>query len=128
MGGKNIVGIVTSGLGKGAVFVSIDYYKTMIKKKLGFEPYPGTLNLIVDKNHSDLLKDIIPIRIRGFKKDDKIFGGVSCYKIRINGINAALIVPDLTEHEENNIEIVAQVNLKSELKIKDGNKVTVELQ
>ena len=127
MGEIGFEGTITSGLGKGAVFVSIDYYKDNIREKLGFEPYPGTLNLEVGKGQQIQLSAITPIRIESFKKNGKAYGGASCYKIKIDGIDAAIIVPDLTEHEENMIEIVAPVNLKSELKVKDGNKVKIEL-
>jgi len=127
--GENIIleGTVTSGLGRGAVFISIGYYKGEIKKKLGFVPYHGTLNLIIAESQTTLLNDIDPIRIKGYKKDDKNYGGVNCYRAKINNINGSIVVPDLTEHEQNTIEFIAPVNLKSELKIKDGDKVKIEL-
>jgi len=127
MGDVVFEGIVTSGLGKGAVFMSIDYYKDSVKEKLGFEPYIGTLNLRVEKRQTSLLNDFDAIRIEGIKKDDKSFGGATCYKVKINDIDAAIIIPDLTEHDLDTIEIIAPVNLKSELKIKDGDKVNIEL-
>ncbi len=128
MGEMALEGFVTSGLGKGAVFMSIDYYKKNVREKLGFDPYPGTLNLRIDKGAAGLLKKLIPIRIGGFKKNSQSFGGADCYKIKINSINGSIIVPDLAENEESIIEIIAQVNLKSELKIKDGDKVKVIVQ
>jgi len=127
MGGTALEGIVVAGLGKGAVFMSIDHYKREFKDKLGFDPYPGTLNMTLNKEQTNLLKDINPIRIESFKKDNKTFGGVSCYKVKMNNIDGAIIVPDLTEHEEDMIEIIAPINLKSELNIKDGDKIKVEL-
>ena len=127
MGGTALEGIVVVGLGKGAVFMSIDHYKREFKDKLGFDPYPGTLNMTLNKGQTNLLKDINPIRIESFKKDNKTFGGVSCYKVKINNIDGAIIVPDLTEHEEDMIEIIAPINLKSELNIKEGDKIKVEL-
>ncbi len=131
MGGEVLEGIVTSGLGKGAVFMSIDYYKSKVREKLGFSPYIGTLNLKLDENSADLFKKIkktSPIRIEGFKKGNKTFGGSDCYKIRINAVNASIIIPDMTENEENIVEIIAPVNLKSELNIKDGDQVKIELK
>jgi len=119
-------GVVVAGLGKGAIFMSIDYYKKEFKDKLGFDPFPGTLNLTVNKEQTNLLKNIEPIRIESFKKDNKTFGGVNCYKVKINNIDGAIIVPDLTEYEDDMIEIIAPINLKSELKIKDGDKVNIE--
>lgn len=128
MEGIVLEGVVTSGLGKGAIFMSIDYYKEKIKEKLGFDPYPGTLNLRVDKEQTSLLKGINPIRIESFKKDGKNFGGASCYKARINNINGSIIVPDLTENEEDVVEVIAAINLKSKLGIKDGDKVKIQLE
>ena len=119
-------GTVVSGLGKGAVFVAIDYYKSQIKEKLGFVPYHGTLNIITNKNNAAVLEKINPIRIERFKKGGKTYGGVSCYKITIGLTKGAIIIPDLTEHEDI-IEIIAPVNLKSALKIKDGDRIKVEL-
>lgn len=127
MGDMVFEGIVTSGLGKGAVFMSINYYKEMIKEKLGFEAYPGTLNLLIDNEQLNTLKKIDTMRIDGFKKDGKTFGGARCYKIKINNIDGSIIIPDLTEHEENMVEVIAKVNLKSELQIKDGDKVKIQL-
>ena len=127
MGEMGFEGTITSGLGKGAVFLSIDYYKDSIKEKLGFDPYPGTLNLEIGEGQQIQLKAISPIRIESFKKSGKAYGGASCYKIKIDGIDAAIIVPDLTEHEENMVEVVAPVNLKSKLKVEDGDKVKIEL-
>ncbi len=119
-------GTIISGLGKGAVFIAIDYYKSQIREKLGFAPYHGTLNVATNKNNADILKKINPIRIESFKKGGKAYGGANCYKTKIKGINGAIIVPDLTEHEDV-IEIIAPVNLKSELKVKDGDKIKVEI-
>ena len=127
MGDVVFEGIVTSGLGKGAVFMSINYYKERIKEKLGFEAYPGTLNLLIDNEQLNTFKKIDPMRIDGFKKDGKTFGGARCYKIKINNIDGSIIIPDLTEHEENMVEVIAKVNLKSELQIKDGDKVKIQL-
>ncbi len=120
-------GTIASGLGRGAYFLSMGYYKGKLKNKLGFEPYLGTLNLHIGREKSGLLNKIMPIRIGSFKKGGKTYGGASCYRIKINGIDAAIIVPDLTEHGEKMVEVIAPVNLKSELKIKDGDKIKIEL-
>ena len=127
MGEIGFEGAITRGLGKGAVFLSIGHYKEKIKEKIGFEPHPGTLNLQIGRKKSGFLNKIAPIRVEGFKKEGKAYGGASCYKIRINGISAAIIVPDLTNHGENMVEVIAPVDLKSELNVKDGDKVNIEL-
>lgn len=121
-------GIVTSGLGKGAAFLALGHYKAQIKEKLGFVPYTGTLNIIISKNNPDIFKKIMPIRISSIKKNNKAYGGASCRKISMNGIKGAIIIPDLTEHDETLLEIIAPINLKSKLKIKDGDKIKLKLE
>ncbi|MBI2102015.1 CTP-dependent riboflavin kinase [Candidatus Woesearchaeota archaeon] len=119
-------GTVARGLGEGAFFVSMPHYQKEIRKKLGFEAYPGTLNLKVGKKHMNLLKNLVPIKINGFKLNNRTFGGASCYKAKIKNINGSVIVPDLTKHKDV-LEFIAPVHMKSELNLKDGSKIKVEL-
>ena len=128
MGAKTtaIDGIITRGLGEGAFFMSMPHYKNEIKKKLGFYAYAGTLNIKITENEFNSLRNNLPIKIEGYKKDNRIFGGAGCSKAKIKNINGAIIIPDLTKHK-NIIEFVAPVHLKSKLNLKDGDKVKIEL-
>ena len=123
---KIIDGIVVKGFGEGAFFMSMGHYKKEIKNKLGFNTYPGTLNLKVGKKQEDLLKNIKPIKIKGFKAGNKTFGGANCYKAKIKNINGAIIVPVINKHKDI-IEFISPFHIKSKLKIKDGDKIKVEL-
>ena len=38
-------GHIITGMGEGAYYMSLDGYKKQFKEKLGYEPYPGTLNI-----------------------------------------------------------------------------------
>ena len=67
----SLSGIIVRGLGEGAYFMSMQHYKDEIKKKLGFETYPGTLTLKITKKQTDSLKKIKVIGIKGFKKNNK---------------------------------------------------------
>lgn len=128
MADRNIIlsGTIVSGLGEGTYFMSMQHYQKEIKVKLGFNAYPGTLNLKVSKKQIELLKKIAPIKINGYKSGNKIFGEASCYRAKIKNINGSIILPDLTKHK-NVIEFIAPVHLKSELKFKDGDKIKIEL-
>ncbi|MBI2659487.1 CTP-dependent riboflavin kinase [Candidatus Woesearchaeota archaeon] len=124
---KNAInGTIVKGLGEGAYFMSMKHYQKEMQKKLGFKAYPGTLNLKVNKKQIDLLKKLLPIKINGFKQKNKAYGGADCYKSKINNVNGSIIVPHLTKHKDV-IEFIAPVHLKSELKLKDGDKIKVEL-
>lgn len=123
---KNIDGLIVRGLREGAYFMSMQHYQKEIKKKLGFSAYPGTLNIKVSKKQKTSLDDSGKILIEGFIKGDKTFGGIDCYKATIKNINGAVIIPHMTKHRDI-IEFIAPVHLKSSLKLKDGDKIKVEL-
>lgn len=120
-------GIVTSGLGEGSIFMSMEHYKKEIKNKLGFDAYPGTLNLKIKEDRLISLKKFNPIKIEGCKKNHEVFGGIRCYKAKINNINGAVIIPDINKHKKDIIEFIAPINLKLKLGIKDGDKISLKL-
>ncbi len=128
MGGKKtaLECTVTSGLGEGAFFMSMQHYKDEISKKLDIDTYQGTLNLKLSEEELNSIKKIQPIRIEGHKSGNKTFGGISCYKAKIKGINGAVIIPDLTKHK-GIIEFISSVHLRSKLNLNDEDKVKVEL-
>ncbi|MBI2652943.1 CTP-dependent riboflavin kinase [Candidatus Woesearchaeota archaeon] len=126
---KNIIlsGVIVRGLGEGTYFMSMQHYQKEIKKRLGFNAYPGTLNLKLEKKQRDIFKNLTPIKIDGFKSNNKKFGGANCYRAKIKNTNGSIIVPDLTKHNKDVIEFIAPVHLKSKLKFKNGDKIKVEL-
>ena len=118
---------VTRGLGEGTFFMSIAQYKKEIKNKLGFDSYPGTLNLKINKKQIDILKGITAIRINGFKSGNKLFGGIRCYRAKIKSVHGSIIIPDMNKHKEDVIEFIAPVHVRSQLNLNDGGKIDLEL-
>ena len=123
---SKIKGKVTTGLGEGQYYVSLDGYKNQFSQKLGFEPYPGTLNI-------KLTEPFVPsgaeaVKIEGFKDVNRTFGGCTCYPVRIKDVFGAIIRPDRTSYPSNLIEIIAPVNLRKALGLKDGDEVEVFLE
>ena len=125
---KTATGFVVKGKGEGAFFVSMEHYKNAFKEKLGFSPYPGTLNLKTETSQTENLKNLKLVRVSGFKQKDKTFGGVDCYPAELNGIKGAVIVPDYTGHGRDIMEFIAPVHLRTELKLKNNDKVKVEFK
>ncbi|MEC7688522.1 MAG: DUF120 domain-containing protein, partial [Candidatus Thermoplasmatota archaeon] len=71
------------------------------------------------------------IRIRGFLREGRSFGGATAYlaKIRTSesiNISCAILIPDLTRHVEV-IEVIADVFLRESLDLKDGSVVHLDL-
>ncbi|MAG72185.1 MAG: hypothetical protein CL471_18125 [Acidobacteria bacterium] len=129
MGGENIVldGIVTTGSKEGAFFMSLEPYIIAMKEKLGFTPFKGTLNLKVDNQQAQNFISLLQlITIDGFKKGIKKFGEVKCYPCKIKEIPCAIIIPEFTCYGPDIAEVIAEVNLRKTLSLKDGDKITIE--
>jgi riboflavin kinase, archaea type len=119
-------GRVTTGLGEGQYYISLDGYRMQFKEKLGFEPYPGTLNLQLKEPFAQ--HESSAIQIGGFKDASRTFGGGKCYPVRVGGVRAAIIRPDRSSYPLNLVEIIAPVNLRKTLGLKDGDEVEVTLE
>lgn len=119
-------GRVTTGLGEGQYYISLDGYRDQFMKKLGFEPYPGTLNLQLKEPFAQ--HDSSAVSIIGFKDAARTFGGGKCYPVTIGGVKAAIIRPDRSSYPLNLVEIIAPVNLRKTLGLKDGDEVEVTLE
>ena len=121
-------GKIITGLGEGQYYIALDGYRTQFIEKLGFDPYPGTLNVRLDSNSIDVRKKIAQsIRISGFTDQNRTFGKGSCFRVRISDIEGAVITPERTHYPEDIIEIIAPVNLREHLELKDGTNINVEV-
>ena len=125
--GMVVEGIVSKGLGEGAFFMSMPHYKNEIKSKLGFDAYPGTLNIKTDENTIAKIKKLKSSRIEGYSSNGKTFAGADCCPAKIKIIDGFVIFPDLTKHKDI-LEFIAPVHVKSALNIKDGDKIKVEIK
>jgi riboflavin kinase len=125
-------GVIFTGLGEGAYYITREPYRKQFIEKLGFDPYPGTLNLKLTtdydvETYSEL--DAYPtIEIEGFKSENRTFGSVKCYPAIIeNKVKGALICALRSHYNTSVIEVIAPVFLRKHLKLKDGHKVKVEV-
>jgi len=101
-------------------------------EKLGFDPYPGTLNLKLtgdyDTKTRTELESYPAIEVEGFKNEDRTFGLVKCYPVMIdNKVKGALISALRTHYDVSVLELIAPVCLRKHLNLKDGTKVKIEV-
>lgn len=121
-----IEGRITKGLGEGGFYVSMDGYRNQIKEKLGFDPFPGTLNIAVDEAwKKQSLLQLEPIIISGFRDHDRTYGDLFAYPCKLGAHDCAIIVPLRTHHGPEIIELISPFNVKKELHKKDGDHIRV---
>ena len=126
-------GTAFTGLGEGAYYTTKEFYRKQFIEKLGFEPYPGTLNLKLTSDYDvetrAELEAFPSIEIHGFKDEDRTFGAIKVYPAIIaNQIRGALISALRSHYDRSVVEIIAPANLRKQLKLKDSQKVKVEIQ
>lgn len=124
----DLVGTLFTGLGEGQYYIAQDGYLDQFKEKLGFVPFPGTLNLRLNDQSSILrrkFEDHKGIEINGFKSEDRTFGGGKCFHSKIKDIDCAVIIPDRTHYPGDILEILSPKNLRNGLNLKDGDEIII---
>jgi riboflavin kinase len=122
---RTMRGKVSAGRGEGQYYISNDGYKRQFIEILGFEPFPGTLNIKMESPF--VPPEQKAIRIKGFQDANRTFGECRCYKIKLNGIGAAVVRPERSDYPDDLIEVIAPVNLRKALVLEDGDQVEVTL-
>jgi riboflavin kinase, archaea type len=128
-------GTVVSGMGEGAYYMSLEGYRKQFKDKLGFEPYPGTLNVkLIDQIFMKARREIgryPSVFINGFSDNLRTYGWVKCYKANINKgavNNAAALVLERTHYDDSMLEIIAPICLKEAIGIQNGDRISIKVQ
>lgn len=127
-------GEVVSGVGDGKYYMQLEPYRRQFRKRLGYEPYPGTLNVSLEDPEDIELKKNLDfsegIGIEGFKSNGRTLGLVRCYPCKVRrkgkGIEGAVIMPERSHYGPDVVEIVSPVYLRDKLNLEDGDEVTVE--
>ena len=131
--GKNeflFKGTVFTGLNEGGYYISLRGYARSFRKALGFEPFPGTLNLrladqamIEQRRMLDLKQGIV---IPGFTDGKRSFGPVKVFKAKIEGsLPGAVLAIERTHYDSSVLELISPSNLRRTLSLKDGDECSV---
>ena len=123
-------GKVVEGLGEGRYYVSRPGYMRQFKNRLGFRPYPGTLNLELGNGYLEKrlqLRENPPIIMDGFKSGGRSFGPIEAYRCRLGKIEGAVIFPTRSHHPLTVIEVIAQPCLRKALGLKKGSEAELEI-
>ncbi|MER3407691.1 MAG: riboflavin kinase [Nitrososphaera sp.] len=131
-------GSVASGMGEGAYYMSLEGYRRQFKEKLGYESYPGTLNVrLTDPLYMNARRDLgrhPSIFIEGFSDGTRTYGWVKCYRAAIldgagNEVvgNAAVLVLERTHYDDSMLEVIAPISIKESTGLKVGDRIRMRV-
>jgi riboflavin kinase, archaea type len=126
----NIRGTVQSGVGEGKYYMSQEGYRTQFQQKLGFDVYPGTLNMELDGAEMNKLRILRahPGRlIESFSTNERTFGEVHAWKASIDSRPCAAILPKRSHHKRV-LEIIAPEHLRSRFGLEDGDELEIRVE
>jgi len=123
-------GTVFTGLNEGGYYVSLKGYARSFRGALGFEPFPGTLNLrladqamLEQRRLLDLKQGIV---IPGFTDGKRSYGPVKVFKAKIEGSHpGAVLAIERTHYDSSVLELISPSNLRRTLGLKDGDECSV---
>ncbi|MEM0140073.1 MAG: DUF120 domain-containing protein [Ferroplasma sp.] len=124
-----LIGNVTGGMGEGKYYISQQPYMDQFKSKMGIVPYPGTLNIKIKPELENVLRRIRSasgIHIDGFSNNERTFGGVKCFKGKIDGISAFLIFPERSSYTDI-VEIISEYFLREKMRLSNGDELSIHV-
>ena len=125
-------GTLVSGMGEGAYYMGLKGYTKQFKSKIGYVPFPGTLNVRLDKKiHQEAIKQFETLegtKIKSFSDGKRTYGWGKCFSAKLNNsIKCELIILERTHHDDSIIELISKVCIRKSGKLKDGSKVTIKI-
>ncbi len=130
--GKHLIlsGIVVSGTRQAAFFTQLDWVQSQCLHHLGFEPFPGTLNLRIAEQDKSSASRVLNLPGLPLLPPD----GASCagrvYPVCIGAIPGAIVLPEenVRIHDSGVLEILAPVSLREALHLEDGDLVSLAVR
>ncbi len=121
-------GQLLSGLGEGSVFTQLDWVAREFREKLGFAPYPGTLNLRLKGRAWAAARSKLQ-RAAGIPiVPPNGYCAAKCFAVTINErIQGAAVIPEISDYPADKFELLAPIALRQELKLRDGDTVRLRV-
>ena len=125
-----VTGKIVSGEKKGASFTQLNWVQNQCQNKLGFSPFPGTLNLKIEDETITLIETLFQKGgIELVPPDSKSCTG-HVYPVSIMGVPGAIVAPaeKVRAHGKNIIELIAPASLKDALDADDGDEIMLVIK
>jgi riboflavin kinase len=122
-----VEGKVFSGSGEGAKFIKLPWVRKQIAEKLGFAPYPGTLNIKLAKNSVKLEKSSKKAESIEISPVTRFCRG-RCFKAYLmDDVQCAIVIPEVADYPEDVLEVVAPINLRQKYMLNDEDTVEIKI-
>ncbi|MFW6436980.1 MAG: DUF120 domain-containing protein [Halococcoides sp.] len=135
--GVTLSGSLTRGMGEGRHYVSLPGYAEQFERRLGYDPFPGTLNCRLDEESvraRTRMNALDPIVIEGWDGEERTYGPAYCYPATVeapSGERASpvhVISPERTHHDETELELLAPTRLRDSLDLEDGDRLQIHVR
>jgi len=127
MGTVVLQGTVVAGVGGAKNYLASQHIASQVAEKVGFKPYPGTLNIRLSKESTLKRQEF------HHDKEDRIHPQVNVFpgiliKAQIGQFECAIIHPEDHNYPADIVEVIAPINLREKLNLTEGSKVTLTVQ
>jgi len=126
-----ISGKIETGQGVGAGFTRTDWALGVFREAYGVDPFPGTLNVRAD-TLSVAAWQSAAAQGQLFKAPDPAWCDARCLRAKIlhqtHFAAVVIVVPLVESYPQDQIELVAGMNLREWLEARDGDSVTLDLE
>lgn len=120
-----IRGIVQPGIGVGRHFVEYEWVRHQVLTKLGFLPYPGTLNLDVEPVYRETMERCMQRGVYLVPPSTQYYAG-KCVAVRVNDqVRGCIVRPLISDYPSHKAEILTPCNLRAFFSLKDEQSVTL---
>ena len=131
-----VKGVVFSDLGRAGEFLRLDWVRDAIRERVGFDPFPGTLNVRArgedlgrwEQVRRSRGKIVLPSPDPAFCSAFLLTGSLQGWRASEPRERVAVVVPEVEDYPGDKLEIVAAVSLKQTRSVRDGDELTVAFE
>ena len=125
---RRLSGRLATGIGVGRTFTSLDWARQQFVDKLGIDPFPGTVNIILDD------PDSLPVWMRlkrsaGTRIENPNSGphdcDAKCWPVTLDrDIEGAIVFPLVEDYPPAQVEVICEVAIRDRLGVEDGDTIS----
>lgn len=119
-----LTGKVFSGTGEGRKYLTLPWVKRQIEEKLGFTPYPGTLNILLSEESARRRKLLETTDAMKIHPAEGYCSGL-LHKAYIEEVECAIVIPEVAGYPRDYLEVISADYLRAKFQLEDGDIVTV---